>query len=94
MLGGKHNATLFTPADAGHRPAVTLISASAHFDKHHGAAGLTHNQVNLTAAPTRCSVVANQQLQSLVLQIGQGLFLCVIPELFGGVSSGLLKGVH
>ena len=94
MLGSKHDPLLFAPVDAGQRAAMALIGPTSHLDEHHRPAGLAHNQVYLAAAATRCAVIAHQQLQSAVLQIGQGLVLSVIPKLFGGSQRCMLKGAN
>jgi hypothetical protein len=73
---------------------MALVGATAHFDKHHGPVGLAHNQVNLAAAATGCAVIARQQLQASVLQMGQGLVLGGVPQLFGADQRCMLKGFH
>ena len=94
MLCCKHDSLLFAPGDAGQGAAMPLIGPPPHFHKHHRAIGLAHNQVNLATATTRCAVIACQQFQTTVLQIGQGLVFRVISKLFGGAQRCMLKVAH
>lgn len=84
---GKNNAALFECADAGRCAAVRVAFALAHFDKHQGAAGRLHDQINLAAAAPRRSIIAYQQAQASSLQMRQGQRLGGIAGLFGGAGS-------
>jgi hypothetical protein len=94
VLSGKDDALLFAHADAAQGSAMALSGATAYFDENHSAAGLAHNQVYLAATPSWGAVIANQQLQTLFLQMRQGLVLGIVAQLLGGGPWCLSKGVH
>ena len=95
------NALAFGGADTGQRSPVASTTAAADFDKHHGAVGVAHNQVYFATATPGCAVIALQQLQTLVLQEGQGLVLGLIALAFAAALICchrwlvfMLKGCH
>lgn len=79
MAGGQHNALALGRADAGRCPAKGHRGTAAHLDKHHRAIGSQANQVNLSAAAPRGSIIALQQTQALRLQIRPGLVFGLAP---------------
>ena len=71
VAGGKNNAPLLGAANAGTSAAKGAAGAAAHFDKHQRAIALAQDQIDLTAAAPRGSIIALQQTQARRLQMGQ-----------------------
>lgn len=82
--GRKDDAPLLGIAHAGAGAAVVRGPPTAHFHKHAGAIGRTHDEVDFAAATSWRSIIANQQPQSLVLQVAQGFSLRCVTDAFGG----------
>jgi 16S rRNA (cytidine1402-2'-O)-methyltransferase len=83
VAGRKHNAPLFDVAHAGCRAAVAGCAALSDFNKHGGAIGIVHDQVNLAAAAPRRSIIAHDERESRVLQKAQRQRLGCITGLLG-----------
>lgn len=79
----KDDAPLFGDADAGRSATVAGTMALAYFDKHAGAVACAHDQVDLTAAASRRSIIALQQHQPGALQVLQRQRLGGVTALFG-----------
>jgi hypothetical protein len=62
---------------------MVTAAALAHLYKDQGTPGVTHDEVNFTAAAPRRSIIARQQTQALALQMRQGQCLSGIALLFG-----------
>lgn len=83
MAGSKNNTALFDGAHAGGGTAVTERGAFTYFHKHGGTVIGAHDEVDFAAATSWRSIIANQQPQSLVLQVAQGFSLGCVTDVFG-----------
>jgi len=95
MTRCKNNATLLGDADAGRRPAVAGVAALAHLDKHRGAIGRSHDQVDFAAAAPGRPIITLQQAQTCLLQMAQRGLFGRIACLFAGPDFGInLRKYH
>ena len=69
---------------AGQRTAKVAATALAYLEKHLGAVGVAHDEVNFAAPSPRGPIIALHQLQALGLQMAQRQVLCLVPRLLGG----------
>ncbi len=94
VAGREHDAPLLGGAHAGGRPAEVAGGALAHFHEDHRAAGIAHHQVDLAAAAAGRPIIAREQLQPGVHQVGQGAVFGGIAGLLGGLGVLLAEEFH
>ncbi len=97
MPGRKDDASLLGSTDAGTRPTVAGAGASPYLDKHGGAVGGSHDQVDFASAASRRPIIALHQPQAGLLQMAQGSVFGDIANAFGarrGTCSPVMRKYH
>jgi hypothetical protein len=79
----KNDAPLFDKTNACCRPSMGSRCSAAHFYKHRGTVGRSHDEVNFPASAARGSIIALQKAQAVLDQVAQSLVFGCIAGLFG-----------
>ena len=63
---------------------MVFLTPLAHLDKHQGAVGVAHDEIDFTATSPRRPIIALYQLQAFALQVLHGAVFGGVTLLFGG----------
>lgn len=90
----EHDTPLLVSTHTGRCTAKAAVGTSAHLDKHHGAIGCLHDEVDFSTSTPRRPIIALQLLQSGFAQVRQCRFLGRIAQGLGGAGLPEEKSCH